>query len=343
MKKLYHVYGPEIVCVFTLGNQNKQKNIILLGEDHGDYVPKCRQRKNCLTVLDLIKMVKQADVFLESAWVSKDLKLAYKQGKIENYDSQLGVIKKTFHKELYGHNQQQTSTRFHFTDIRREPNLIQLLSIVYSKQNNIEDDLVMVLNTVFHFSTPTKFVDYINACVISNNYSKSIKGIFGKYAKFYIVKESLTSIPPKKRRVVHRIKKQIEKLPKDIQTVLLKYHDDKLNTMRSKPFFKEYEKNREQAFDDENIKSHHLGSVLHMFRYTLLHLMDIYHLARMLHYMDKSINIISYTGSDHTHNYMEFFEKYMGLKLAYIDDKSNQEKGNGYPLGVKIPKFYINV
>lgn len=141
---------------------------------------------------------------------------------------------------------------------------------------------------------------------------------------------------------MHRIKKQIEKLSEDKKTMLLTYHYDKISQLSTKQFFKDYEKNREHALEDDDITSRHLARVMHMFINTLVHLMDMYHLARMLYYMDKTTNIISYTGSHHTHNYMEFFEKYMGLKLSYIDDKSNVEKGMEQVLDVKVPMYLID-
>lgn len=344
MKDLYSIHGPEMICVFTLDTQGKTKNIILFGEDHGDKVRKCRKGSHCLTIVELITMAKQTDVFLESAWVIEYLKPTYNETRhVKKHNSALSIMKKRFYKELYGHSRHQTDKRFHYTDIRKEPNIIGLWSVMYSTRNKMEDDLILVLNTVYHFSSATKFIEYMNACVISENYPKAIKDIFGKYAKYYIDKKGLTAMPLRKSRIVHRIKKQIQKLPEDKQILLLKYHSDKLNEMRKKKYFNDYEKSREQALNDEDIKSLHLGCVMHMFTNTLVHLMDMYHLSRMLYYMDKNKNMISYTGSHHTHNYKEFFGKYMGLKLAYIDDKSHVPKGMGTSLTVKIPKVYIDI
>lgn len=90
---------------------------------------------------------------------------------------------------------------------------------MYSTWNRKDEDLVVVLNTVYHFSSDTKFIEYINACVISKNYPKAINDIFGKYGKYYIDRKGLTAMPLKKRRIVHRIKKQIAKLQEDKQVL----------------------------------------------------------------------------------------------------------------------------
>lgn len=99
MKDVYSVHGPEMVCVFAIETQGKQKSIILFGEDHGDEVRKCRKRSNCLTIIELVTMAKQTDVFIESAWVLEYLKPVYNENRHENrhvnkHDSALVIMKK---------------------------------------------------------------------------------------------------------------------------------------------------------------------------------------------------------------------------------------------------------
>lgn len=322
MKQVYRVSGPELVYIFKF----KGKDIILFGDDHSDNLNKCQgcsKKKMCVNIIDLLKKTKNTDIFVEAAWVPHHLKLNYVLDKMNKHDDVLTSIRKTFYKELYHHNQVTNGKRFHYTDVRREPNIHRLLSVVYSIRSKEDNDTVFVLNTVFDFDTPTKFIDYINACVSSNNFPKALQGIFGKKdANEYIVKQELTSLPFKKRKNVHRIRKQIGKLPEDQQSILMHYHNDKLMQLTNETFYTNYVKNRELAIRDENITSPYLSRVNHMFIYSLVHLMDMYHLARIMYYIDKQNNIISYTGSDHTHNYYDFFKNYMGLSLEHVDDKS---------------------
>lgn len=308
------ISGPEEVYIFD----NGQKYIILFGEDHGN---EFFASDGLVTMVDFLEQCNNVDVFLEAAWVSQGDKAKYKADNIETYDNTLTVLKNTYHKELYTHNRLNTNNkRFHFTDIRIEPNLSRLWLFSYSLQQPKEEDTIFILNIIYDFSTATKLIDYMDACVTSDNFPKSIQSIFGKEdSDYYIVRKSLTSLPSQKTKVklLHRIKKQIELLHDDKKRLLLQYHKDNLDTMKMEPFFTKYDENRNIILKDENIRSKHVVGVKHLFGYMLRHLMDMYHLARMLCYMDKQTHLISYTGSYHTNSYKIFFKKYMKLDMIH--------------------------
>lgn len=61
----------------------------------------------------------------------------------------------------------------------------------------------------------------------------------------------------------------------------------------------------------------------------LTHLMDMYLLARLLYYIKKkdTKQIVTYTGSMHTDNYVKFFTKYMKeSKLLYQEDNTESKR-----------------
>ena len=50
------------------------------------------------------------------------------------------------------------------------------------------------------------------------------------------------------------------------------------------------------------------------------HVKDLYTLARMIYYVDKTDNILSYDGVLHSETYADFFKNYMKAKVIYKEN-----------------------
>lgn len=328
---MLRISGPELIYVFTLDD----KHIVLFGDEHNDTLGKCKKcTKNCLRIDAFLERLQpNSDVFVESPWVMQSNKYKVSHHPATRTDDFLRLVRKTFSRNLYTHKQTAT-TRFHFTDIRLEPNVFILDELSYIYHLNSEEDKYYFLNTIYDLTDANVLFKYADACIFSKRFAKDITDILGKD---YVVKQALTSLPGKKRKNIHRIAKQIYKLPIGEQLFMYDYHKRKMLSMREQDYVKEYTHNRRIVLEEDKITGPYVARV-HQFLFSMLvHLMDMYHLARMLHYMKKSNVIVSYTGSQHTHAYMEFFKTYYNIKMVHENDKSHQNVDMSKKRCVDIP------
>jgi hypothetical protein len=355
---MLRISGPELVAIMQLHNKNNQV-IYLFGDEHYDTVgkcTKCTKKNNCVSITRFLRNIlgKETDVFIESPWVPEYYKKNYQKIKKDKNDDFLTDIKRTFHHKLYSHNHKpilNKNTRFHFTDIRNESHISVLgyVSYIYYFKSTREIDYA--INIIHDFDNINMFIKYVNACVQSDDFIESINKLFEDndvVAKRYIIKKSLVSNPENKEiknKSIHRIRKQILKLPKNDQTILTLYHNHKMKLLVSESFSKEYSTNRQKVLNDPNLFSPYFARINHVIHHYLLHMMDMYHLARMLYYIStKPSNfVISYTGSAHTHNYIEFFTKFYKKhsSVLHLDDKSTQVDDLTNKKCVAIPQEYV--
>lgn len=301
------VSGPVSVGVFRLYN----KHIFLFGDRHT--IPKglCRQctiPKKCFFVTDFIDSLQNADVFIEDSWVDADTKEIMKGAP--SSQSVLHIVRSTYIDFLYGF-QVKPNKRFHYGDIRFERTLWPLMKLVFSLDTQIlrkvnEDELTLQFRD-------TKYLKQLaDILVKSDDYKNSITTLFPET----IAQRLLSSNPvgsKKQTSKIHRIRKQILKLPKTIQLRLMAFHND-----RCKKIIKNYNTNGNEYYVI-------FDSILPM----LTHLMDMYLLARLLHYIRRkdTKHIVTYTGAMHTDNYIMFFTKYMKeAKLVYHEDNNDAKR-----------------
>lgn len=347
---MFRISGPELIAVIQ-NEKNKKQMIYLFGDEHNDTIGKCKKCKletNCMSITQFLKQLQKqdADIFIESPWILQDYKKFYSNEKKQKYDDVLLDIKKTFHKELYSHKQTKSVSRFHYTDIRTEPHISILGYVSYIFHFKSVRELSYVVSVIKDFCSINMFVDYVNACVLSNDYVKSITKLFvddKEKANKYIVSKALTNFSTSKYNI-HKIRKQLLKLTPKERKSIIRYHNDKLQKLMSMSFSKQYTENRNQFLNNPSLYTPFAARINNVIHHYLAHLMDIYHLSRMIHYLSKSSNlIVSYTGSHHTHNYIEYFIHYHSkyMSLIHIDDKSEQSDDLTNKRCVVIPETYL--
>lgn len=310
---MLRISGPELIHVSTVN----EKTIILFGDEHNSIIGKCKKciKNNCLLIDEFLnKLEPNSDIFIESPWKLQ----TYEPKKTADFISK---IQKKFNNKLYKHKNINNENRFHYTDIRTEPNISIVYNTLHIYYHQIEEQKYSFLNVIYDFKTINHFVDYLNACIKSRNFIATIQKHFGKE---YIDKNSLTSLPLNTKRTIHRIKKQLIKLSKKDKQFLMKFHDDRIKELLKQPFSIEYENNRNIVISKETIKGPYAARVFQVFFHFMAHLMDMYHLSRMLYYIHKTKILVSYTGSDHTHRYIHFFQRFYKSKTLHYNDKSEQ-------------------
>lgn len=325
------ISGPVSVGVFSLYN----KKIYLFGDYHTipkGLCPKCVETKHCLFITEFIDSLENADVFIETAWLEVDDKHLMKEEPVSSA-SVLHIVRSKYNDYLYGDKLEPTK-RFHYADVRDERILWSLRRLVLYIENRdihtINKSDVMLTQ---YFSNAKNLQKFANILVKSNDFQCSIQNSFNKA----ITNKILTSYPfPSKKQPgkIHRIRKQILKLPKTLQNTLLRYHKDKCkeilinyNQIINKPDFT----NLSPLWKIIIVIMDGVFPIL-------THLMDIYLLARLLYYIEHkgTEQIVTYTGSLHTENYVSFFTKYMKeSKLLYHE--------NNYRIGSKRIKRCVTI
>jgi hypothetical protein len=191
---MIRISGPELVAVFI--DKETDKQIIFFGDEHHSkkgLCYSCKKDKDCFDLVDFINNISiPCDVFIESTWVQHQEKQKYLAHKVSKNNDILDILSGNFRKELYAHQPIIHGKRFHYTDIRKEPNVFELYNVSYVIHHKLHNELIYILNTIYDFKTPKHFVDYADACILSDNFPKSIINIFGKRdAKFYLDKKCI--------------------------------------------------------------------------------------------------------------------------------------------------------
>lgn len=313
---MVRISGPVSVGMISLYN----KTIYMFGDYHTipkGLCSKCKKSKDCLFVTDFIDSLKNADIFIETAWLEVDDKHLMKEEPV-SYASVLHIVRSKYNNYLYG-DKVDANKRFHYIDIRDERilwSLRRLLLYIENKDvHKINKSDVLLTQ---YFSNPMNLQKFANIIVKSNDFQLSIKHTFNKT----IVDKIFTSYPSDSKKQfgkIHRIRKQILKLPKTLQHILLRFYKDKCKEILS---------NYTQIISKPEFTNlHPLWKIIIIIMdgvFPILSLlMDIYLLARLLYYIKHkdTEQIITYTGCSHTENYVTFFTKYIKeSKLLYYED-----------------------
>lgn len=306
------VSGPVSIGIFSLYN----KKVFLFGDIHTNQKGLCRKcikSNNCLFITDFIDGLENGDVFIESSWLDDDNKQLMKNAPPSS-ESVLDIVRTKYNDYLYGFKV-EPNKRFHYADIRDHRTFWPLRKLILYLEHGVYDKFnINDMKLIQLFADVAVLQKFADVVVKSDDYVKSIKVLFNA-----TIAETFLSNPfnsNKQIAKVHRIRKQILKLPKIHQQKLLQFHKD-----RCRELIKKYEQ-----IDKSNFILVILDGILPI----LTHLMDMYLLSRVLYYIKKkdSKNIVTYTGKTHTEHYITFFTKYMKdyIEMLYHEDNANSKR-----------------
>lgn len=325
---MFKVSGPMTVYALKI----KDKNIILFGDDHTDRQHLCKTcDSNCLYITDLLlKLKPKSDLFIESYIYSENW---YSQRKAKP-DNVLEDVIKVFHSKMHTHKGKPTNgVKVHYSDIRSLDNfspfddLTEYIGFRFVNGEKHED--IQHLDTFYLITwceSSSILKVFIDIMLKSDDYIKDVSTIIPiRIRKHFTYKYDLML---HQRKYVTRLRKQMLKLQDSHQRLLLEFHEDRCNQLMK----------QHKAFDVLMTKFHLNQKITDndaiRFGYALLdwgsHLKDLYTLARILYYVDKSDNIVSYDGAFHTKVYADFFHKYMKASLIYKDNHITQRTRAGY-------------
>lgn len=328
---MIRINGPTQVVVL----ESNKNIIILFGDIHANKegaCKGCKRDKNCSDIITFINKVRNdTDIFIEAP---NESGLEYIKEWKEDY---LLNLWKEYNTNMYSHKQLEIGKRFHYTDIRNS--MIHLFNTNVSLKYGIDTlyKYYVTMRTIRLFDNYVKFERYVDAMVYSNDFKKSITKIFGEENVNWILTEIVlkTIQQGTKTRHVHPIRKQILKLSTDDREILFRYHINVLEDHRRR-FSRIYNRERKLYLLKNQKTNELLGMVLFNVR---AHIMDMYHLARMLYYKNKNEILISYTGQVHTEQYRSFFKHYYKMEEKYEYSKNKGcEDDNKVIRCVQFPK-----
>lgn len=341
---MIRISGPVSLGAITLSNGVK---LLLLGDEHASrkgICQKCKRQKNCYYVTDFLDKVQEpTELFLESMWqASTDI-----QEPLEPVDVLSDVVSKYYRQIFYHKGRLERKTgvvRAHYGDLRSEANLFELLKVVlhyWEKQDygvsNVPLDLSLLIK---YFPTVKHFKQFVDALVLSDNVSKSMTKIFkgNKEVAQKFISEKYSA--PKAK--AHKVYKQVSKIKNKVwKKALLKYYDNKCKELVKiyKPYKQALERLQKNQISQEDEDTVFMTILLWLALVT-----DMYTLARMLYYIEKGDTklFMTYTGSYHTHEYMNFFLNYLpASQLNYYQDKKT--RGTQTVRCVSVPASFVHI
>lgn len=273
------ISGPISVHVIKHGN----KYIVLWGDKHGDKKHYCRcnaESQTCMFISKFIKEIQDKyDLFIESPWYSN----AEKRDLIGKQFVDVNAMRSmanTFYEDMYFHGKQNKRSRVHFTDIRTERTIRPLTTILNQFMailfDNIELDDFSFVETLKQYKSVRKIKAFIDIVINDEN---------------------------------HKIGKQLNKLSRNDQRLIKRFHKDTCKTLLV--LTKEYDYGHHQLFHEN--KKDYTKEMIVVFENLLLwlsHIKDIYTISRMLYYLRKTNLLMSYDGDYHTQVYARFFRTY---------------------------------
>lgn len=354
---MYRISGPIAAYALKMGD----KNIILFGDMHESKSKQCIScNKDCMYIVDLLqKMKPKSNLFIESYIHSQVVEGA------QSKDVLTDVILSNFMKMHNHMGKSKNSIKVHYSDIRTlicfQPFWIAMFLLIDSIFKTADDKQIATMNfflqNISWCNTTAKLKQYIDIILLSNDFASDAQAIIPAESQSLFVNNAdlmlsrATSRSFAKRKHVTRIKKQLTDLQPKYKKLLLTFHEDMCVKLHQKT--KPYDK----AMNNYILKNEKI-SRLDKYRiiYGLLqwgsHLKDLYTLARMLYYFDKTKNIISYDGAAHSKTYAYFFSTYMNAQVHHKEShfKEISIASLHYPIPtqlvglrcVKLPKHIIH-
>jgi hypothetical protein len=338
---MYRISGPIIVYAI----KKDDKNILLFGDQHGNregVCKKCVSTFKCSYITEFFKQLKTStDVFIESPWLSNNDKKKMKPTL--PFDVISNVVNNEFI-NMYEHTRKEHNIRTHYTDIRTDMNLKTLVDIMMTMYDlfigNKENKKEHSVNIDFfnHFKTTKNIKEFIDLLILSDDYRTSLEKCINEplFRKILHV-ESLTASPEVQKKKIHRVRKQILKLTQEYKKALLRFHNDRCKELMQET--NDFNITTKKIKIQTTISREDALIVFHTLLLWLSHVKDIYTLARILYYLDKTNTIISYDGGMHSMIYKRFFTDYIkGTKLLYEVNKLNAKRVSRC---VTLPYQYI--
>lgn len=320
---MFKVSGP--VACYALKIENK--TIILFGDQHNEKTQLCSNcDNNCLYITDLLSKLKaKSDLFIESYVYSQ---YWYSERKANPKDV-LGDVKKLFHSLMHTHSgKPKNGIRVHYSDIRSLINFSPfddyltycLLKNVYGK-NDADIQHLNTLPIISWSKTIHQLNQFIDIMLMSDDYISDVSEIIpSEHRKHFTYKYDLMT---HKRKYVTRLRHQVLKLKPNHQQLIFTFHKDQCKQLIKQHIVYDV------VMSNYIIKGEITPKYENAIAFTLLkwgsHVKDLYTLARMLYYIDKSNHILSYDGAVHSDTYARFFRKYMKAKTLH---KENHSKTN---------------
>lgn len=242
----------------------------------------------------------------------------YKIKQDKNKDLLNKIISK-YTSELYNSKTKKKNNkkniRFHYSDIRDEYIISKFFPWTGRKYN------VNTLDKYYYklLDTTQKFYKFLTIIITSNNLKEDLMNFEPRIFEYININIS--------NNYTHKIAKQIQKLPKKYQKILLNYCKNEY-----KEYF--YEKNK-IIWTDEDIKAGaKISGIL---------CMDIYNLSRILYYSitNKNSNIIIISGNLHKENYNNFFSNYLNYDIHYNSKNNIHKDKKCIKISKKIEDLYF--
>ena len=337
---MIQISGPESVDIVKVDGIN----IFLFGDIHfskeGLCKP-CKKYKHCYYITDFIDnlTLQPVEIFLESPWLPPQ----YKNNHII-YDGESNVLSNVnnyYFSEMYRHSKLNskldllskyfkkskkltTIKRVHYTDIRSRNEFIMFYYMSYGNWLHFLHIIITYFPTCKHFK---RFVDII---LFSDNYNTDIKMFFDHDEVVYSMFSGSKNI--------NKVRKQFLKIQNpEWKKMVLKYYKHRctlfLNNTKVQDFLtytcEDY--NKLVSKSGKSISFHkRLDIIRNMVLDWNVLIMDMYHLARMLYYIEQGDSkvFVSYTGLAHTQFYKVFFTKYMKGKIVFssiAEDTKNKK------------------
>ena len=361
LEQVGRISGPASYFVFKMPESGNE--VYLFGDYHFSYDNQCADcatDERCKPIADLIDLAlaksqsdgASLDVFMEFPYVvaegearsrvlsridrvfRKDNRENVKSviskifGKSPEYIGIFSVLYKRFADKFYSHsNTNGTNARFHYADARFEFNVKQFLSPVNDRW------IVMFHKRVPDVKTFRRVLEVFVLGHYKGTFQDEMGAIFG--SDIAVFERSLTSKKRGGKRTLHKISKQVSKLPREIREKVETYVHEKLDAICD--ILEEdlrYEDGVRLLTSDPEAMDLRDGTLTfirasRLINYTGIFtvfmelivqtiMMDVYLLARMLLYASKGIQgtTIVYAGDYHIGVYADFMARHMKLKPA---------------------------
>ncbi len=312
---MYRISGPIAAYALKMGD----KNIILFGDWHESNDKQCTPcKKDCIYIVDLLKQIKpNTDLFIES-YIHSQL-----NRDVEPHDVISNVLK-TFHHKMHNHNgTKQNNIRVHYSDIRTLDNykafyktIMYLIAKINYEYTEKEVGHMNHFPLISWCDTQQKLKAFIDIMLTSDDYIQSVSSLIPHdVVRYFTYKYDLMI---HQRKYISRLHKQLLVLTPEQQSHILKFHEDTCQRLIKKHnkyndamhHYNMYKFNTRQ-------NEYYIANALFAWS---SHIKDLYTIARMLQYIDKTNNIISYDGAAHSRIYANFFKKYMKAKVLHKEN-----------------------
>lgn len=330
---MYKISGPVASYALQIGD----KNIILFGDMHESKDKQCFScNKNCIYIVDLLKKMKpKTDLFIES-FIHSSL-WYYK--RIECKDVITDVIKQNFQKMFAHKGKAINGVKVHYSDIRSlvsfAPFIHMLRYLLFEYNNDMNERTIIFLHLFTEIAwcyTLDKLKQFIDLMLLSDDYIFDVSSLVPKEVlKHFTHKYDLMM---HQRKYITRLRKQFISLTKEHQQLLVRFHEDRCKILKNhhkqydvaiKELLHHYAELPSRKAMQREPKVEHLDILANALLKWGSHVKDLYTIARMLFYLDKSSNIISYDGAAHSRTYAMFFKTYMKAKVVYKENHFQQK------------------